>query len=109
MEKYLQRGNLLWEGSRMMLHEHVDALEAHWASEEKVPPPRPDQDALGMMGQEALHALHYEKDVYVTFWEDGFHYKEKGTVEGINELTKELRFAGRRIPFDHLIWVEPAE
>lgn len=105
-EKELHRGNLMWEGSRMMLPEHVEAMQQYHRDKLKVPEPNPSPEDLHEMGIIAMESLHYEMMINVSFWKDGYIQEKTGMIEGVNEITKRVRFQGETIPFHHLNWIE---
>lgn len=105
-EKELHRGNLMWEGSRMLLPEHVEAMEAYHRDKLKVPEPNPTPEDLHEMGIIAMESLNYELPIKVSYWKDGFIVEEVGIIEGVDEITKKARFKGEMIPFRHLNWLE---
>lgn len=106
MDKYLERGNMMWEGSRMLLHEHREALEKYHRDKLKEPPPDPCREDLMEMGKAAMDSLNYEIEVTVTLWEDGFFKEETGVVERVEELQQRMKFKGKWISFKHLKWIE---
>ncbi|WP_147804206.1 YolD-like family protein [Alkalicoccus halolimnae] len=106
MEEFLRRGNLMWEGSRMMLHEHREALEKYHEEKLKQPPPDPSPEDLSEMGAAAMDSLQYEMDVIVTYWKEGFYYEVPGIIDRVDQARREIKFEGEWIPFHHLRWIE---
>lgn len=92
MSDYLKRENLLWEGSRMMLPEHKQAIRAQNEKEKHVPPPLLDEQELTEIGIVAMESLSYSLPVHVVYWEDGYYKKLIAAVERINEQTHCVTF-----------------
>ncbi|NGP44752.1 YolD-like family protein [Bacillaceae bacterium SIJ1] len=85
MNNRLQRGNLLWEGSRMFLPEHKRALLEHRKTISQPDPPHPPDE-------QQLEAWHYIVDeaiatgrtVRFTLFQNGFFTEQKGQMIGIS-------------------------
>ncbi|MDQ0206524.1 YolD-like family protein [Alkalicoccobacillus murimartini] len=92
MSEYLKRGNLLWEGSRMMLPEHKQAIRAQNEQEKRVEAPLLDEQELEELGIIAMESLSYALPVHVVYWEDGYYRKLIATVERVDEQQKRVTF-----------------
>lgn len=90
MSDYLKRGNLLWEGSRMMLPEHKQAIRAQNEQEKRVDPPLLDQQELEELGIVAMESLSYTIPVHIVYWEDGFYRKIIAAVERVDQQQKRI-------------------
>jgi hypothetical protein len=75
MSDHLKRGNLLWEGSRMFLPEHKQALLQRQNQKQKVKRPTLDDHQLAemddlicetMANNRTLCFIHYENGAYKT-------------------------------------------
>lgn len=80
---FLRRENLTWEGSRMMLPEHKQAIRLQNELEKKVEKPRLDPDELQEIGYIVMDALEYTKLVCVTYWKDGHYYEQVGYIDQV--------------------------
>ena len=67
MSEHLKRGNLLWEGSRMFLPEHKEALLELKEKEKRQVKPELDDQAYHEMGMYLLTALNYTMPVRIHF------------------------------------------
>ncbi|TSB45326.1 YolD-like family protein [Alkalicoccobacillus porphyridii] len=92
MSDYLRRENLLWEGSRMMLPEHKQAIRAQNEYEKRVNPPLLDEQELEELGIVAMESLSYSLPIHVEYWEDGYYKKLIAVVERVNEQSKQVSF-----------------
>ncbi|MEK4565174.1 YolD-like family protein [Alkalihalobacillus sp. FSL R5-0424] len=88
---YLRRENLTWEGSRMMLPEHKQALRLQKEMEKKVEKPSLDPDELQEIGYIVMDALEYTKLVCVTYWKDGHYYEQVGYINKVAADQSHLR------------------
>ncbi|GAE28397.1 hypothetical protein JCM9140_4620 [Halalkalibacter wakoensis JCM 9140] len=90
-EQPLQRGNLLWESSRMFLPEHKEALLRRKQQLTRVPPPALDEQHLEEIGLVVLDSLKHELPVQITYWEDGFFHEVTGMIDRIDRQTKKVK------------------
>jgi len=95
MSKQLNRGNLLWEGSRFMLPEHRAALERHNKEKLKVPKPELDEQQLQLF-ERVIRVARIEKTFLTfTYWEDGYFKSIEGKVRYINIQDKKIHIIDR--------------
>ncbi|QKS71604.1 YolD-like family protein [Paenalkalicoccus suaedae] len=106
MSDYLKRGNLMWEGSRMMLHEHVSALRSHRADQQRLPRPALSEEDLTEFGTSLLASYTHHIELHVTYWEDGIAYHISGVVTSLNPYTKSFLLSDTRIEIRNLMRVE---
>ncbi|MFC0470114.1 YolD-like family protein [Halalkalibacter kiskunsagensis] len=91
MSQHLQRGNLLWESSRMFLPEHKEALLDRKQQLKKVKKPQLDEQELEEIGIIVMDSLKHELNVHVTYWEDGILHNLVGTVDKFDWSSKKLK------------------
>lgn len=106
MSNYIKRGNLMWEGSRMMLPEHIQALRAQKKDLMKDPKPQLNEYELTEIGTIAMESLRYNLDTRILYWNDGYDKEVTGVVECIDNQLKQLQIAGQWIKIEKLKWIE---
>ncbi|MEN0644015.1 YolD-like family protein [Alkalicoccobacillus gibsonii] len=111
MSDFLERGNLLWEGSRMMLPEHKQAIRAQNEREKHSPAPELDVQELEELGRVATHSLTHSTPVHIVYWENGYDYKLIATVEQVEPqkqqvTVRESKDLRKTIMFDQLKSIE---
>ncbi|GAE34372.1 YolD-like family protein [Halalkalibacter akibai] len=100
MNEQLQRGNLLWESSRMFLPEHKQALLQRKEELKKVEKPSLDEQELEEISQIVLDSLKHELDVKVTYWKDGFFRELTGIIDKVDLQLKRIKVKiGEEIDF----------
>ncbi|MCR1287678.1 YolD-like family protein [Shouchella clausii] len=93
-ELYIHRGNLLWEGSRMMLPEHKQAWLELQRREEDVPlHGELDDDEWRELGATIMDALNHTYEVTVTYWDHGRYRQKIGTIDKLDEWNKQIKIA----------------
>ncbi|WP_413380083.1 YolD-like family protein [Alkalihalobacillus sp. 1P02AB] len=85
MNEHLKRGNLLWEGSRMFLPEHKEALLKQKEEEQKVPKPELDEQAFQEIAIVILDALNHTLPVSIDYWTLGKIKQAEGLVNRVHE------------------------
>ncbi|MBM7837844.1 hypothetical protein JOC54_001075 [Alkalihalobacillus xiaoxiensis] len=91
-ELYVRRGNLLWEGSRMMLPEHKEALIKLEASEWKVElHGELDDEQWWEIGEIVLDAFKHTTTVKVNYWDDGFYKDLECYIHKVDNDNKRIR------------------
>lgn len=85
-ENELNRGNLLWESSRMFLPEHREQLLEQRRSKKGYQPPELDEQRLEEMNQMLEEALHNDRVVIVSYAQGEFY----GFVEEIAPHTSSI-------------------
>lgn len=83
--------NLRWESSRMMLPEHVAALQHQKAENKKIPKPLLDEQALNEIGIVIMDSLRYTLDIKITYWLDGYFKEVIGTVSKVDMQLKQIK------------------
>ncbi|QQK78981.1 YolD-like family protein [Salicibibacter cibi] len=91
MREYLQRGNKLWEGSRMFLPQHKQALLDHKKEQQKVKKPELDEQELEELNQTFHMALANKAPVTFTYYQEGQFSELVGYIDGFLRDRKELR------------------
>lgn len=101
-EQYLQRGNKLWEGSRMFLPEHKQAL-INWRKEqEKVTKPLLDEQELEVLNRTLHTAFVQQAPLTITYYKEGHLLEIVGYVDKFFENRKELRVVDDSEQVHHL-------
>lgn len=95
MSEQLNRGNLLWEGSRFMLPEHRAALERHNKEKAKVPKPELDEQQLQQFERIIRTAKAEETYLTFTYWKDGYFRSIEGKVRYIDIQDKKIHIIDR--------------
>ena len=90
MTEHLKRGNLLWEGSRMFLPEHKEALLKLQQKEHHQPKPDLDEQAFHQMGLYIVTALNYTLPVRIYYWEQHQIKEIEGLVTKVDELNQHI-------------------
>ncbi|MBA4548028.1 YolD-like family protein [Thermoactinomyces intermedius] len=110
MSSVLNRKNLLWEGSRMFLPEHREALFARRKRQEEWSPPELAEDALEEINQILLEALHGDFPVLVRYVKNRHPCQLCGFVEKLNPQERRMKIANGRyeeiIPFSAIYSVQ---
>lgn len=83
--------NIMWESSRIMLPEHVEALHELAREEKKQPKPFIDEQEWEEFSQLINEAIHYNKKIIVTKWDDGHFYDVAGYVNNVDFQLKRIR------------------
>lgn len=91
MTNYLQRGNKLWEGSRMFLPQHKQALLDRKKEQQKIKRPELDEQELEELNRILYIALAKKVPVKLTYYQDGDFAELIGYVDHFFEIRKELR------------------
>ncbi len=92
VKKEIWRGNLLWEGSRMMLPEHKQAWIEMQKEENKVElHGELDDDQWREIGEVIMDALNHTLVVRLTYWQDGYYINKDCHIYKVDELNKKIR------------------
>jgi hypothetical protein len=91
MNKIAKGSNMRWEGSRMMLPEHVEALKKLKEDNKKIPKHELDEQELEEIGIVVMDSLNHELEVLVTYWKDGFYHELVGTIDKVDMQTKRIK------------------
>lgn len=102
MSDYIKRGNLMWEGSRMMLPEHIQALRHRKKEVIKDPKPQLDDHELTELGIVAMESLNYTLDVRIIYWNDGYDTEITGVIDHINHQFNKFKISGEWIKIKDL-------
>lgn len=98
--RFIERGNKMWEGSRIMLTEHVEALRERKRRLKEDPKPSPSEEDFNMMGENASHSLNQKVPVVVTHWENGYYKNEEGIVERIDNQLLQIKINAELIKIE---------
>lgn len=94
MNEHLQRGNLLWEGSRMFLPEHKQSLLERKRHKQKLQKPILDSDKLEEMNQTLCTAMEFAQDITVSCFQDGEIVTCSGKICRYEEFEKTVWIKG---------------
>lgn len=83
--------NTMWESSRIMLPEHVEALHELAAEQKKQPKPFIDEQKWEEFSQIINEAIHFGNRITITKWDDGHFYNISGHVNNIDFQLKRIR------------------
>ncbi|MBA4492772.1 YolD-like family protein [Paenactinomyces guangxiensis] len=104
------RKNMLWEGSRMFLPEHREALLKQRRRAEEFTPPELDESQLEYMNYILREALEEEKPVLVTYAAKYSREQFCGFVDKVDPYSRVIRLSNgdckKQIPFAKLLHVE---
>ncbi len=106
--------NLRWESSRMMLPEHVQALNDLHVDLERVKKPQLDEQGWEQINETIHIAMEFNQLLIFTLWIDGLFLKLDGFVHFINQMNKIVHLVdtglkSHRIDFDSITRVEFAQ
>ncbi|ARK30617.1 YolD-like family protein [Halalkalibacter krulwichiae] len=90
-QEHLQRGNILWESSRMFLPEHKQALLHRKQEIKKVEKPELDEQEWQEIGIIVFDSLKHELDVKVIYWNDGFFHELVGIIDKVDLHLKRIK------------------
>jgi hypothetical protein len=88
MNKVTKGSNMRWEGSRMMLPEHVEGLQHQKEEKTKVPRHELDEQELQEVGTVIMASLNHELEVRITYWKDGYYHEIIGVVDRVDMQMK---------------------
>jgi hypothetical protein len=91
MNKIAIGSNMRWEGSRIMLPEHVEELRKRKEEQKKVPKHELDEQELQEIGFVVMDSLKHELEVVLTYWRDGFYHDLNGIIDRVDIQTKRVR------------------
>ena len=91
-ELYVRRGNLLWEGMRMMLPEHKQELIKLEADERKVPlHGELDDDQWWDIGEIIMDAQKHTIEINMRYWDNGFYKDQVCYIHKVDHDGKRIR------------------
>jgi hypothetical protein len=93
MSEYLKRGNMLWEGSRMFLPEHKQALNRRQKQQQKISKPVLDEQQLAQINETICEAMAENRTLSFMYYDKGEYNLLTGNIDYIDEANKELRIA----------------
>ncbi|GIN92752.1 hypothetical protein J22TS1_38030 [Siminovitchia terrae] len=106
--------NLRWESSRMMLPEHVRALNDLSVDSKRVKKPQLDEQEWEQINETIHIAMEFNQLLIFTVWIDGFFEEVTCSVHYINQMNKQMyvvdiNLKAHRIDFDAIASVKFAE
>ncbi|MBA4543626.1 MULTISPECIES: YolD-like family protein [Thermoactinomyces] len=111
MSEILDRKNMLWEGSRMFLPEHRQALAEQRARADDFIPPELDDDRWDEINRLILEALHSDFPLLIRYVENRRPRERCGFIQKIIPHERRLCLADGRhlytISFADIYDVEP--
>lgn len=90
-EFHLRRGNKTWEGSRMMLPEHVAAIRAQDEREKRVEKHELDPDELQEIGYTVMDALQHTHSVVINYWHNWTYQDVIGVIADVSKDNKRIK------------------
>ncbi|MCM2675559.1 YolD-like family protein [Alkalicoccobacillus plakortidis] len=87
----LRRGNLLWEGSRMMLPEHKAAIREHNEKEKRIEKHELDPDELQEIGYVVMDALKHTHNVVINYWDHWAYHDVVGMIANVSKDQKQIK------------------
>jgi hypothetical protein len=110
MSDILDRQNLLWEGSRMFLPEHRQALQEQRRKQTEYIPPVLGEDQIEYMNYILQEAIELDKPILVTYAIKYSPIQFCGFIDRFDPLTKTIHLSNgeskKQIAFEKLINVE---
>ncbi|MCR6095505.1 YolD-like family protein [Salipaludibacillus agaradhaerens] len=103
---FLRRGNLMWEGSRMMLPEHIQALREYDREKAEDPKPHLTEDELTDMGHIAFDSMRYTLEVKLTHWHEGYYTDVIGIIDKIDTQLKQVKINDKWIKINLIKVIE---
>jgi len=91
MNKVTKGSNMMWEGSRIMLPEHIAALRHRKEEQKKLPKPELDEQELQEIGIVIMESLNYEINVLITYWDEGYFREIISVVDKVDLQTKRIK------------------
>lgn len=91
MSQNLERGNKLWEGSRMFLPEHKQAILERKKTQKKAGRPLLDEQQLEEMNQLIIFSKKKHLPVHITYLQDGFFKDATGYADQFYDTSQVLR------------------
>lgn len=88
---YLRRGNLTWEGSRMMLPEHKARILESNERDKRVEMHELDPDELQEIGYVVMDALNHTKCVAVNYWRNWRYHDVVGCIVNVARDQKQIK------------------
>jgi len=98
---HLRRGNLLWEGSRMMLPEHKEQLLDHRRDHGKRERPLLDEQRLELWSGILAEGLQDGLEIAVTVYDPFGDTRLQGTVERIDPAQRRIKLVRSSGP----VWI----
>jgi len=87
--------NLMWEGSRMMLPEHVEAIKRHQKELSKKIKPEFDEQYIIELQHKIAESLHENRDVTVKIFDEYDDLSIEGIITTIDTQQKRIRIDNR--------------
>lgn len=89
--KLTSGSNLMWESSRMMLPEHVEAILEYNEEIKKEKKPVLDEQELEQIQIIIMESLQYTVDVKITYLEGGYFEELIGVVSKVDMQLKQIK------------------
>ncbi|MFK3938956.1 YolD-like family protein [Alkalihalobacillus sp. NPDC078783] len=88
---YLRRGNLTWEGSRMMLPEHKEAIRLSNERDYRKEKHELDPNELQEIGYVVMDALNHTKSVVINYWRDWEYHNVVCCIGSVSRDQKQIK------------------
>lgn len=89
--KLTEGSNVMWESSRMMLPEHVQAIHEWQVEGSKDVKPLVDEQQLEQFTQLIHEARENHLNVQIKIWKNGYFYTKKGIIHDMDQQLQTLR------------------
>ncbi|WYP28462.1 YolD-like family protein [Alkalihalobacillus sp. FSL W8-0930] len=99
---YLRRGNLTWEGSRMMLPEHKVRILDSNERDKRVEKHELDPDELQEIGYVVMDALNYTKKVQINYWDDWAYHEILCFILSVSRDQKQIKVENENGDIDYI-------
>jgi hypothetical protein len=111
MNKLSPNGNLRWESSRMMLPEHVEALNRHKVDKLRIEQPVLDEQEIEEIGRRLGESLENHSPVSVSYFQSGFIHEMKGIVTKLELYSRQItlmdyEYDQHKLNFDKVVSVD---
>ncbi len=90
--KVTKGSNKKWEGSRMMLPEHVALIRQRKVDQKKVKKHELDEQELEEIGYVVMDALNHTLEVRVIYWDNWAYHEFVGYVDRVDLQLKQIKF-----------------
>ncbi|MBM0064910.1 YolD-like family protein [Alkalicoccobacillus gibsonii] len=88
---FLRRGNLTWEGSRMMLPEHKPRILESNERDKWIEKHELDQDELQEIGYVVMDALNHTHSVAINYWHDWNYHEISCYILNVSRDQKQIK------------------
>jgi hypothetical protein len=111
MNKLTPNSNLRWESSKMMLPEHVEAINKHNFDKLRIEQPVLDEQEIEEIGRKIGESLENHSPISVSYYQSGFINEMKGIVTKLEPYTRQItlmdyEYDQHKLNFDNVVGVD---